>query len=63
MGNVMVYEYIHCPFCGDTHITLTKESFNYKAGFWGAVFMHAFGAIFFGLLCRKRTECHCHNWW
>ena len=34
---IMVYEYVHCPFCGDTQITLTRESFNYKAGFWGAL--------------------------
>lgn len=61
MEKVMVYEHIHCPFCGDTHITLTTESFNYKAGFWGAVFLHAFGALIFGFLCRKRTECHCHH--
>lgn len=61
MGNVLVYEDIHCPFCGDTHITLTTETFNFKAGFWGAVFLHGLGALLFGFLCRKRTECHCHN--
>ena len=25
---VMVYEYVHCPFCGDTDITLSTETFN-----------------------------------
>lgn len=58
---VMVYEYVHCPFCGDTYITLKTESFNYKAGFWGAIFLNVFGILFFGFLCRKRTECYCHN--
>ncbi len=58
---IMVYEYPHCPFCGDTHITLTTESFNYKAGFWGGFFLHWVGGLLFGLLCRKRTECYCHN--
>ena len=58
---VMVYEYVHCPFCGDTDITLSTETFNFKAGFWGGFFMHAIGALIFGFLCRKRTECHCNN--
>lgn len=58
---VMVYEYVHCPFCGETDITLETESFNYKAGFWGGFFLHWVGGLLFGLLCRKRTECHCHN--
>lgn len=58
---VMVYEYIHCPFCGDGSITQSTESFNYKAGFWGGIFMNALGILLFGFLCRKRTECHCCN--
>lgn len=58
---VMVYEYVHCPFCGETDITLTTETFNYKAGFWGGFFLHWLGGLLFGFLCRKRTECFCHN--
>ena len=58
---VMVHEIVHCPFCGETEITLRKESFNYKAGFWGGFFLHLLGMLIFGLLCRKRTIAHCHN--
>ena len=58
---VQVYDYVHCPFCGEAEITLSEESFNYKAGFWGGIFLHLLGALLFGLLCRKRIICHCHN--
>ena len=61
MENVGLNEHIHCPFCGGTNLTLTTESFNYKAGFWGCIFLRIIGALLFGLLCRKRTECYCHN--
>lgn len=55
-----MYEYIHCPFCGSTNIHCSKESFNHRAAFWGAIFLHLWG-ILFGFLCRKRTICHCHE--
>jgi len=58
---IMVYEYTHCPFCGSTDITHTKETYNYKAGFWGLIFLNALGMFLFGFLCRKRTICHCHE--
>lgn len=58
---VMAYEYVHCPFCGSTDITETKEGYNYKAGFWGLIFLNAFGLLLFGFLCRKRTICHCNE--
>ena len=56
-----MYEDLHCPFCGSIDIYTSTETFNYKAGFWGGFFMHAFGALLFGFCCRKRTECHCNS--
>jgi len=55
-----MYDELHCPFCGSTDIYDSQESYNYKAAFWGVVFLHAFG-ILFGWFCRKRTECHCND--
>ena len=55
-----MYKEIHCPFCGSTDIYEYEEGFNYKAAFWGVLFMHFFGIIF-GLLCRKRTICYCEE--
>lgn len=56
-----MYEELHCPFCGSTDIYDSEESFNYKAAFWGMFFMHFIGGVIFGLLCRKRKECHCNE--
>lgn len=56
---VQVYEELHCPFCGSTEIIPSKENFNYKAGFWGVIFLHVFGLLIFGFGCRKRIECDC----
>lgn len=53
-----MYEDLHCPFCGSTDIYDSREFFNYKAAFWGIIFLHAFG-LFFGFFCRKRTNCRC----
>lgn len=53
-----MYAEIHCPFCGSTDINSARESFNYKAAFWAVLFIHLWGVLF-GLLCRKRTMCHC----
>lgn len=58
---VMVYEDIHCPFCGSTDVSQTNESFNYKSGFWGLFFLSWIGALIFGFLCRTRIECICHE--
>ena len=55
-----MYEYLHCPFCGSTDLECCKENFNYKAAFWGALFLHIWG-ILFGVFCRKRTICNCNN--
>jgi len=57
---VEMYELIHCPFCGSTDIEERREGFNYKAAFWGLLFIHAFG-ILFGWFCRKRSICTCHE--
>lgn len=56
-----MYEELHCPFCGSTDIYTSTETYNYKAGFWGLIFLNIFGALLFGFLCRKRTECHCNE--
>ena len=56
-----MYEDIHCPFCGSTDIFYYGESFNYKAAFWGGIFLHIIGALIFGFACRKRTECLCNE--
>ena len=56
-----MYNELHCPFCGSTDICSWKEGFNHRAAFWGMFFMHLFGGIFFGLLCRKRTICECQD--
>ncbi len=58
---VMVYEYVHCPFCGETDLMYATETFNYKAGFWGAIFLHWIGGLIFGFLGHKRIECLCNN--
>ncbi len=55
-----MYHYIHCPFCGSENVRKEKESFNYKAAFWGTLFLSLWG-ILFGFFCRKRTECHCNE--
>lgn len=49
-----------CPFCGNPIINYRKESFNYKAAFWAALFLSLWG-ILFGFFCRKRTICYCKN--
>lgn len=56
----VTYDELHCPFCGSTDIQDYQESYNYKAAFWGIVFIHAIGIIL-GWLCRKRTICHCNQ--
>lgn len=59
--NWRLYDELHCPFCGSTDITDWKEDFNHRAAFWGTFFLHIIGGIIFGLLCRKRTKCHCNR--
>ena len=54
------YEHIHCPFCGSVEIEGEEETFNYKAGFWGILFLHFLGLLF-GFFCRKRVNCRCRN--
>ena len=56
-----MYEELHCPFCGSTEISVSTETYNYKAGFWGLIFLNAIGMLLFGFLCRKRNECFCHH--
>ena len=55
-----MYEVLHCPFCGSTDISEREESFNYKAAFWAALFIHIWGVLF-GFFCRKRTICTCNE--
>lgn len=57
---VQVYEELHCPFCGSTEIYCEEEDYNYKAGFWGGVFLNLIGALLCGFFCRKRTIAHCN---
>ncbi len=56
-----MYDELHCPFCGSTNIYDCRESFNYKAAFWGLFFFYIVGGLLFGLVCRKRIECHCNE--
>lgn len=56
----IIYEEVHCPFCGSTDIDGSSESFNFKAAFWGTLFLSIWGVVF-GWLCRKRTNCYCHR--
>ena len=58
--NDRLYDELHCPFCGSTDIIDWKEEFNYKAAFWGALFLPLWG-ILFGWFCRRRTMCHCNE--
>ena len=57
---VSMFEHIHCPFCGSVNISGDKESFNYKAAFWGTLFLSIWGLLF-GFFCRKRTVGHCDD--
>ena len=45
-----MYEELHCPFCGSTEISVNKETYNYKAGFWGLIFLNAIGMLLFAPL-------------
>ena len=55
-----MYEDLHCPFCGSTDISDRRESFNYEAAFWAALFIHIW-AFLFGFFCHKRTICRCND--
>ena len=57
---MMLYEYVHCPFCGSSDVENRREKFNYKAAFWAILFLPLWGLLF-GAFCRKRTICHCNN--
>lgn len=57
----MYYDAIRCPFCGSKNLSYRSEDFNHRAAFWAFIFLHLLGAIIFGLLCRKRTICHCND--
>lgn len=59
--NYRLYDELHCPYCGSTDIDTSTETFNYKAGFWGGFFLHFFGILLFGFLCRKRIKCYCNR--
>lgn len=58
IGDMNIYDEIHCPFCGSTKIYYRKEGFNYKAAFWGTLFLSLWGLLF-GIFCRKRMKCEC----
>lgn len=52
--------YLRCPYCGSTDLEYNK-TFGYKAAFWGALFLHFWGALLGFFLTRKKeyTCVHC----
>ena len=50
----------HCPKCGSTNIKLYRKGYNYKVGFWGAIF-GVRGAGYAGGFDANNTCCRCMN--
>ena len=48
----------HCPKCGGTNIKLYRKGYNYKVGFWGAIF-GVRGAGYAGGFDANNTCCRC----
>ncbi len=49
-----------CPSCGSHNIKLYRKGYNYKVGFWGAIF-GVRGAGYAGGLDANHTCCRCMN--
>lgn len=45
--------YLRCPYCGSTDLEYNK-TFGYKTAFWGALFLHFWGALLGFFLTRKK---------
>lgn len=50
----------HCPKCGSDNIKLYRKGYNYKVGFWGAIF-GVRGAGYAGGFDANNTCCRCMN--
>jgi len=50
----------HCPKCGSTNVKLYRKGYNYKVGFWGAIF-GVRGAGYAGGFDANNTCCRCMN--
>jgi hypothetical protein len=50
----------HCPKCGSHNIKLYRKGYNYKVGFWGAIF-GVRGAGYAGGFKANNTCCRCMN--
>lgn len=48
----------HCPVCGSHNIKLYRKGYNYKIGFWGAIF-GVKGAGYAGGFDANNTCCRC----
>jgi hypothetical protein len=48
----------HCPKCGSHNIKLYRKGYNYKVGFWGAIF-GVRGAGYAGGFGANNTCCRC----
>lgn len=48
----------HCPKCGSHNIKLYRKGYNYKVGFWGAIF-GVKGAGYAGGFDANNTRCRC----
>lgn len=48
----------HCPKCGSHNIKLYRKGYNYKIGFWGAIF-GVRGAGYAGGFDANNTCCRC----
>lgn len=48
----------HCPKCGSTNIKLYRKGYNYRVGFWGAIF-GVRGAGYAGGFDANNTCCRC----
>ena len=49
-----------CPYCGSHNIKLYRKGYNYKVGFWGAIF-GVRGSGYAGGFNANHTCCHCMN--
>lgn len=49
-----------CPHCGSHNIKLYRKGYNYKVGFWGAIF-GVRGAGYAGGFDANNTCCRCMN--
>ena len=50
----------HCPHCGSRNIKHYRKGYNYKVGFWGAIF-GVRGAGYAGGFDANHTCCRCMN--